>query len=82
MSPPGQSQSNILLNSPSDCFTPLQGDDGDKMSQVTTDEVDGSSSRRKNSTAVIVDTFFKLAFLKVLIVDIGISIGKMSPNDK
>ena len=50
------------------------------MSQITTDEVDGSSSRRKNSTALIVDTFFKLAFLKVLIVDIGISIGKMPPN--
>ena len=46
------------------------------MSQITADEVDGSSSRRKNSTALIVDTFFKLAFLKVLIVDIGISIGK------
>ena len=76
------SQSNILFNSPSDCFTPLQDDEGDKMSQVTTDEVDGSSSRRRNSTAVIVDTFFKLAFLKVLIVDIGISIGKMPPNDK
>ena len=70
------------MNSPSDRSTPLQDDDGDKMSQVTTDEVDGSSSRRKNSTAVIVDTFFKLAFLKVLIVDIGISIGKMSPNNK
>ena len=52
------------------------------MSQMTTDEVDGSSSRRKNSTALIVDTFFKLAFLKVLIVDIGISIGKMPPNDE
>ena len=60
---------------------PLQDDEGDTMSQMTTDEVDGSSSRRKNSTAVIVDTFFKLAFLKVLIVDIGISIGKMPPND-
>ena len=57
---------------------PLQDSEGDKMSQITTDEVDGSSSRRKNSTALIVDTFFKLAFLKVLIVDIGISIGKLA----
>ena len=59
----------------------LQDYEGDKMSQITVDEVDGSSSRRKNSTALIVDTFFKLSFLKVLIVDIGISIGKMSHND-
>lgn len=58
----------------------LQDYEGDRMSQTTVDEVDGSSSRRKNSTALIVDTFFKLAFLKVLIVDIGISIGKMSHN--
>ena len=58
----------------------LQDYEGDRMSQTTVDEVDGSSSRRKNSTALIVDTFFKLSFLKVLIVDIGISIGKMPPN--
>ena len=46
------------------------------MSQGTTDEVDGSSRRKSSSTSQIVDAFFKLAFLKILIVDIGISIGK------
>ncbi len=46
----------------------------DTFSQGSVDEVDGSH-HRKNSTAVIVDAFFKLAFLKVLLVDIGISLG-------
>ena len=56
----------------------FQDDEDDKMSQGTTDEVDGSSRRKSSSTSQIVDAFFKLAFLKILIVDIGISIGKLS----
>ena len=46
----------------------------EECSQASVDEVDGSS-RRKNSAALIVDAFFKLAFLKILLVDIGISLG-------
>ena len=50
------------------------------VSRDSVDEVDGSSSRRKNSTAVIVDAFFKLAFLKILLIDIGISLGRLDTN--
>ena len=45
------------------------------MSQKSVDTVDGSSSRRKTSNSQIVDAFFKLAFLKILFIDIGISLG-------
>ena len=41
---------------------------------LTEDDVDGPR-RKSNSAAQIVDAFFKLAFLKILIVDIGISLG-------
>ena len=44
------------------------------FSQTSVDEVDGSS-RRRTGTAFIVDAFFKLAFLKILFIDIGISLG-------
>ena len=48
----------------------------DTHSRVSVDDVDGSSSRRKNSSQQIVDAFFKLAFLKILFIDIGISLGE------
>ena len=43
------------------------------MHQEDVDEVDARS--RKSSAAQIVDIAFKLAFLKILLVDIGISLG-------
>ena len=43
------------------------------MSQEDEDEVDAPS--RRSSTAQLVDIAFKLAFLKILLVDIGISLG-------
>ena len=47
----------------------------DHLHQVKLLSDDGSSSSRKSNTSQIVDAFFKLYFLKILIVDIGISLG-------
>ena len=39
------------------------------------DDVDAPSRSRASSTAQLVDIAFKLAFLKILLLDIGISLG-------
>jgi len=46
----------------------------EQMSQESFDTVDGPR-RKSSSTTQLVDAFFKLAFLKILLVDIGISLG-------